>query len=512
MSRTRTPAASARKFVTQMIWYGYSRSLFVHDFVEELLERAGFCADHPLRSTSRRRAGGRTSSTSTTASARASSWRRQIADRVLFYRDFKRFTGGDLKVWDYFNHVRSSARHDGARALHRRLGVGRDQSLERRAGPRPQRGRRRRLRRALPVGHRLARDDPDRAAGRVPAPDHQPDPARLARVPERPPEPRTGSCPTRRSGSASARRSSKAIDAGPAACAGPSSRSPTRSTWTPSPRWPTRPRATSTCWSRPTSGRELGQPVAARLRRRGPDRGARRPARSRAGMLVRLMGRARVSVLVPNPKEGFYLPALEGWRSGTVVVCPDCIGQPLVLPARRELLPARVRRGRDRGRGRGGAAGGARAGRDARAGAPRPRGSRPRRRARRVPGILDGCRGAAGRQHRSMDTLVVSGAIANKPLNGGEAWVRLSWVLGLRAPRVPTCGSWSRSTRPPASTPTAAPAPFEESENRRYFDQVVERFGLDGRASLLSRGRRARSAGRAAGGAARRSRRRPTCS
>ena len=30
------------KFVTQMIWYGYSRSLFVPDFVEELLERAGF--------------------------------------------------------------------------------------------------------------------------------------------------------------------------------------------------------------------------------------------------------------------------------------------------------------------------------------------------------------------------------------------------------------------------------------------------------------------------------------
>jgi predicted SAM-dependent methyltransferase len=30
------------KFVTQMVWYGYSRSLFVPDFVEELLERAGF--------------------------------------------------------------------------------------------------------------------------------------------------------------------------------------------------------------------------------------------------------------------------------------------------------------------------------------------------------------------------------------------------------------------------------------------------------------------------------------
>ena len=38
------------------------------------------------------------------------------------------------------------------------------------------------------------------------------------------------------------------------------------------------------------------------------------------------MGRARVSVLVPNPKEGFYLPALEAMAVGTVVVCPDCIG------------------------------------------------------------------------------------------------------------------------------------------------------------------------------------------
>jgi hypothetical protein len=31
--------------------------------------------------------------------------------KVLFYRDFGRFTGGHLKVWDYFNHVRSSPDH-----------------------------------------------------------------------------------------------------------------------------------------------------------------------------------------------------------------------------------------------------------------------------------------------------------------------------------------------------------------------------------------------------------------
>ena len=30
------------KFVTQMVWYGYSRSLFTHEFAQELLEKAGF--------------------------------------------------------------------------------------------------------------------------------------------------------------------------------------------------------------------------------------------------------------------------------------------------------------------------------------------------------------------------------------------------------------------------------------------------------------------------------------
>jgi predicted SAM-dependent methyltransferase len=35
------------KFVTQMIWYGYSRSLFTHEFIQELLEKAGFSrVDH----------------------------------------------------------------------------------------------------------------------------------------------------------------------------------------------------------------------------------------------------------------------------------------------------------------------------------------------------------------------------------------------------------------------------------------------------------------------------------
>ena len=31
---------------------------------------------------------------------------------VLFHRDFRRFTGGHLKVWDYFNHVAASKSHE----------------------------------------------------------------------------------------------------------------------------------------------------------------------------------------------------------------------------------------------------------------------------------------------------------------------------------------------------------------------------------------------------------------
>jgi predicted SAM-dependent methyltransferase len=30
------------KFVVQTVWYGYSRSLFTHDFIEEILRKAGF--------------------------------------------------------------------------------------------------------------------------------------------------------------------------------------------------------------------------------------------------------------------------------------------------------------------------------------------------------------------------------------------------------------------------------------------------------------------------------------
>jgi hypothetical protein len=88
-----------------------------------------------------------------------------------------------------------------------------------------------------------------------------------------------------------------------------------------------------------------------------------------------------------------------------------------------------------------------------------------------------------------MDTLVVSGAIANKHLNGGEAWVRLSWILGLRRLGFDV---WFVEQMDEATAVDAdgAPTGFADSENRRYFEQVVERFGLGGRASLLFEGGR----------------------
>lgn len=42
--------------------------------------------------------------------------------------------------------------------------------------------------------------------------------------------------------------------------------------------------------------------------------------------LLALMQRSRVTVCLPERREGFYLPALEAMSVGSLVVCPDCVG------------------------------------------------------------------------------------------------------------------------------------------------------------------------------------------
>jgi hypothetical protein len=70
-----------------------------------------------------------------------------------------------------------------------------------------------------------------------------------------------------------------------------------------------------------------------------------------------------------------------------------------------------------------------------------------------------------------MSTALVAGALANKPGSGGEAWVRLSWLLGLRRLGLEVCLVERLVPGDPAA--------------RDYFEAVVVAFGLEDSASLL---------------------------
>src|SRR5437764_14809400 len=81
-------------------------------------------------------------------------------------------------------------------------------------------------------------------------------------------------------------------------------------------------------------------------------------------------------------------------------------------------------------------------------------------------------------------TAIVGGALANKPLSGGEAWVRLSWALGLRRLGFDVC--FAEEIAPETCVNTdGAPVDFADSQNRSYFEKVTEAFGLGDSASLV---------------------------
>jgi hypothetical protein len=83
-----------------------------------------------------------------------------------------------------------------------------------------------------------------------------------------------------------------------------------------------------------------------------------------------------------------------------------------------------------------------------------------------------------------MSVIVVSGALANKPLNGGEAWVRLNWILGFRklGYRVYLVEQISRGA---CDDVQGAPTSFENSINLAYFKKIVDQFGLSETATLI---------------------------
>lgn len=86
-----------------------------------------------------------------------------------------------------------------------------------------------------------------------------------------------------------------------------------------------------------------------------------------------------------------------------------------------------------------------------------------------------------------MALALVSGALANKPLSGGEAWVRLAWILGLQRLGFEVYFVEEIAAADCRDAGGAAIA-FGESLNRRYFERVVEEFGLAERAGLLCDG------------------------
>ncbi len=83
-----------------------------------------------------------------------------------------------------------------------------------------------------------------------------------------------------------------------------------------------------------------------------------------------------------------------------------------------------------------------------------------------------------------MSVVIVGGALANKPGYGGEAWVRMSWVRGLR--RLGLEAYLVERIEPRVCSDTAGrAAPFTESRNLDWFRKVARRFELAEAAVLV---------------------------
>ena len=78
-----------------------------------------------------------------------------------------------------------------------------------------------------------------------------------------------------------------------------------------------------------------------------------------------------------------------------------------------------------------------------------------------------------------MTAVVVSGALANKTGSGGEAWVRLSWIRGLQQLGLDV---WFVEELAPSMNADW------DSPPAAYFRGTTERFGLEGRSTLLAAG------------------------
>jgi hypothetical protein len=86
-----------------------------------------------------------------------------------------------------------------------------------------------------------------------------------------------------------------------------------------------------------------------------------------------------------------------------------------------------------------------------------------------------------------MTTIVVAGALANKYRHGGEAWVRLNWILGFKqlGCKVYFLEEIKQATCQDAAGASCA---FADSVNLAYFKEITRQFGLAENASLIYEG------------------------
>jgi len=83
-----------------------------------------------------------------------------------------------------------------------------------------------------------------------------------------------------------------------------------------------------------------------------------------------------------------------------------------------------------------------------------------------------------------MATIIVAGALANKYRNGGEAWVRLNWILGLQRLGFHVVFV-EQIDRQSCVDAAGAVTIFEESVNLAYFKEITAQFGLVGTTALI---------------------------
>jgi hypothetical protein len=82
-----------------------------------------------------------------------------------------------------------------------------------------------------------------------------------------------------------------------------------------------------------------------------------------------------------------------------------------------------------------------------------------------------------------MSSIIISGAIANKPFSGGEAWVRLSWALGIRKLGLPIM--FVEQIARPNQYDTSAESAQTFEAQVQYFGRVMKQFRLEHCASLI---------------------------